>query len=614
MIDRYNLCMKCMSPLQEDGRCPNCGFLGGGAIRPRHLRPGTILAQRYLVGLSQEENGEGITYIGVELKDGQVGEKVFIREYMPSNLADRQEATQKLIEKGGSEIQYKALMEDFNELYHSLQEQEFSGTFPVREVFYENGTIYAVSQYVKTISFADFLMRSGGELTWIQSKRLLMPVFLDVSALHKMGMLHRGISPETLRMDSSGHMYLSGFCIVSARTDRSELEAELFSGYAAPEQYSLSSWQGSWTDVYALAAVLYRALTGTKPPEALSRKVNDNLCPPVEMDASIPKNVSDAILHAMAVIPDQRTQTVEQFSSELLEMTEANTAVFIPMVNAAQRKEEPSASNAGKAEAAASSIEEKTVEKTGDIKSSKETKKEKKQKKKKPPYGLIACLVTLLLLAVGLFVILRGIYDSQAAQGSSSSSSSLSSSTSLSSSSSVDPNAVPNFVGQMAETVRNNADYALKYDLKFVEDYSEEYPTVGMIFDQSIREGTLMQNRGTITLSVSKGSPKKDMPNLVGSTLELAMEMLERENIPYRVVEAYNSSYAEGLVSKTIPAYGEQVDITKDEVILITRAQQSSSSSSDSSSSSTPSREESRDEETSQLPNLDGNRVIKPRS
>ena len=607
MIDRYNLCMKCMSPLQEDGRCPNCGFLGGGAVHPRHLRPGTVLAQRYLVGLAQEENGEGITYIGVELVGGAPGEKVLIREYMPSTLAERQEATQRLVEKTGSEIQYKALMEDFNELYHSLQEQEFSGIFPVREVFYENGTIYAVSQYSKTISFADFLMRSGGELTWIQAKRLLMPLFLHVSALHKVGMIHRGISPDTLRLDSKGQLYLSGFCIVSARTDRSELEAELFSGYAAPEQYSLSSWQGSWTDVYALAAVLYRTLTGTKPPEALSRKVNDNLCPPIEMDDSIPQNVSDAILHAMTVVPDQRTQTVEQFSSQLLETAEANTAVFVPMVNAAQKREEPPFLASEGEPAVPSAAEKESVKNSADAKPSKEDKKEKKQKNKsgKPPYGLIACLVTLLLLAVGLFVILKGIYDSQAVQGSSSSSSS-SSSVSVSDSSSVDPNAVPNFVGQMADTVRNNADYALKYDLKFVEDYSEEYPTEGMIFDQSIREGTLMQNRGTITLSVSKGSPKKDMPNLIGSTLELAMEMLEKENIPYKVVEAYNSSYEEGLVSKTIPAYGEKVDITKDEVILITRAKQSSASS----SSSTPSREESSDDEDYGYPNLDDGRVI----
>lgn len=582
MIDRYNLCMKCMSPLQEDGRCPNCGYLGGEPVHSRHLRPGTVLAQRYLVGLAQEENGEGITYIGVVLSNGAPGERVLIREYMPSSLASRQGATQRLTENSGSEIQYKALMEDFNELYHTLQEQEFSGTFPVREVFYDNGTIYAVSQYIKTISFADFLMRSGGELSWMQAKRLLMPVLLNVSSFHRVGMIHRGISPETLRMDSSGSIYLSGFCIVSARTDRSELEAELFSGYAAPEQYSLSSWQGSWTDVYALASVLYRTLTGTKPPEALSRKVNDNLCSPIEMDQSIPQNVSDAILHAMSVVPDKRTQTVELFSSELLETSEANTAVFIPMVNAAQKKGEPELSTAqsGRGGTDGNAKAGKTAGDSADSSLPQEDKNDKKQKNKngKPPYGLIACLVTLLLLAAGLFVVLKGIYDSQATQGSSSSSSS--SSVVQSDSSSSSSNAVPNFVGQMADTIRSNADYALKYDLKFVEDYSEEYPTEGMIFDQSIKEGTLMQNRGTITLSVSKGSPKKDMPNLVGSTVELAMEMLEKEKIPYKVVEAYNSSYAEGLVSKTIPAYGEKVDITKDEVILITRAKQSSASSS----------------------------------
>ena len=101
------------------------------------------------------------------------------------------------------------------------------------------------------------------------------------------------------------------------RTANTELKTELFPGYAAPEQYSASGRQGTWTDVYGICAVLYRILTGCMPTEAPSRLDNDNLCAPHELSGSIPVHVSRAIMDGLALNSDERTQTITELVTRL---------------------------------------------------------------------------------------------------------------------------------------------------------------------------------------------------------------------------------------------------------------------------------------------------------
>ena len=93
--------------------------------------------------------------------------------------------------------------------------------------------------------------------------KLFPPIFTTLSLIHNAGIIHRGICPENILITVKGEIKLIGFCISSMRTQNTELNAELYSGYAAPEQYNSLEWQGTWTDVYAISAVLYRMLTGT---------------------------------------------------------------------------------------------------------------------------------------------------------------------------------------------------------------------------------------------------------------------------------------------------------------------------------------------------------------
>lgn len=260
-------------------------------------------------------NGEGASYIAF---DTVVESAVEIREYMPDNLCKRERGGVQILVDQGQEAQYKALMSDFLELMHQLTRMRTLTTVvQAYEVFEENNTAYAVFEHIEGVTLRQYLNENAGEINWDSASKLFFPLFGTLAALHSSNLIHRGISPETILLNHKGEIKLTGFSISPLRAVGTGLSPQLFGGYAAPEQYSPNSWHGTWTDVYALAAVIYKSLTGTMPPEATTRSVNDNLIEPHILNPSIPKHVSNAIMAAMLLSPEQRTQTMIELRNQL---------------------------------------------------------------------------------------------------------------------------------------------------------------------------------------------------------------------------------------------------------------------------------------------------------
>lgn len=537
--ERY-LCMGCMSRLDENGKC-RCGYDENAPTDSACLPVRTMVGNRYLVGRMISMNGEGITYICFDTENE---ERAFIEEYMPQNMAKRNELTGEVIPLSGYEAQYKCLMTDFYDLFDALRNFRHTDyIIPVTDVIYDKNTAYAVYKYVKTISYGDYLTHNGGEFTWPQVKKLFMPLFTTLTYLHSNGFVHRGLSPESIRVNAKGQLMISGFGTASLYTKGSAVKPELCEGYSAPEQYSSSSWQGEWTDVYSIAAVLYKSLTGTLPVSAAERKENDTLCPPEELEHNVPSNVSDAIMNAMQLSVEYRTQSIDDFTAELLESSKSNTMMYDPQKNGESigedifKKAEP--------------VREKTVRKRYE--------EDDAPKGRKIPWGMIIFVIALVVLLGVLAFVFRFSKEFLGIGKNNTSNSSASESgiEEISNGNGSYDVVVPNFIGRYREKVEGNDTYH-QFNLVFEEENNSSYPE-GMIFEQSIKDKTQVAEGTEIVLKVSKGPEKVPMPQCVGKTLEEARAELDALGIVYQEVPNFSTEYEYNIVYEQSAAEGEEV-------------------------------------------------------
>ncbi len=314
------ICYKCMARYDSGFNvCPSCGYAENTPSNPMYISPGTILHDRYLVGVLLEYNGEGASYIA---HDTSTECTVLIREYMPVSLCTRIKDQPVISVSYENLAKYKAFMAEYTELNKSLARfRNNSNITPLLDMFSENNTTYTVFEHIDGVKMLDYLKDNAGELSWEQISKLFPPMFTTLGILHNAGIIHRAISPDTVYITNKGELKLTGFCISAVRTADAGLEYELFKGYAAPEQYSSSSnsRQGSWTDVYSVCALMYRALTGCMPVDSMSRLKSDELCEPRMLSAKIPRNVSKIIMDGMNLSGCDRIQTITELVTRLFE-------------------------------------------------------------------------------------------------------------------------------------------------------------------------------------------------------------------------------------------------------------------------------------------------------
>lgn len=318
-VNKKHLCMNCMSDMGAYDICMNCGWIEGSDARELyHLRPRTILADRYEIGLSVGSGGFGIIYLAWDM---QLGTQVAIKEFYPSGLVNRVPGECRVIVYSGDRrAQFDYGKDRF--LAEARTMAKF-GQHPhivnVYDFFEENNTAYIVMELLDGMSLKTYLKNIGGKLSITDTLDVIAPVMDALKAIHKEGIVHRDISPDNIFILPDGRIKLIDFgaARLSLGDKEQTLSVVLKPGYAPPEQYRSKSKQGSFTDIYALGATMYRMVTGEVPEESVDRLIKDEIRLPSELEPSLPKKYENIIMTAMAVNPSLRFQTIDAMEQAL---------------------------------------------------------------------------------------------------------------------------------------------------------------------------------------------------------------------------------------------------------------------------------------------------------
>ena len=520
-MEATRLCPYCLQPLPGAAQsCPHCGKSFAGRNPDGTLPVGTVLAGRYTVGEMLSIDGEGILYRGAE----NLGRfRVTIKEYLPITLTAERTAESTLRPKTGSEVLFKTTRMDFADLYRSIQRiTPANGLEAVLDVVEANNSVYAILENLGGTPLDQWLENHPGTIRPDDACTMLQPVFEGVAAMHKIGLVHRGICPENIRVMENDRCRLAGYATVGLRTAGSGLHEQLYEGYSAPEQYSTAEFEGRYTDEYSLAAVFYRMVCGQAPVPAAQRMVADSNPRAKSVNGSLPLYVSQVLQLGLRLRPMERIQTVPQLYQALSskEYTAELTRTMKPETPVRTAQPEPE-------------------------------RKEHLLSLKALLAGIVILLSILILLT--LWSVLSQHIHQPAA--------SAAESEPASSEVMVPQNLVPNFIGMDYTQVQNNREYTSMYLFYVTEEYSDTAPA-GQIIQQEPSADTVLKAGETIRLVVSKGPQMAEMPNIIGFTQDSAVKELEARGLVASCFMVVNDgSYASGCVVRTSEEPGTKVEV-----------------------------------------------------
>ena len=304
-------CPYCASPVPPGAtQCPVCG---SSLVAPAHnLAQGTRLkGGQYTLGKVLGQGGFGITYLGADTRRQQ---PVAIKEFFPEGAVRRASRVVPPTSLAGNG--FLETMKRFEDEARLLARFNHPGIVKVFDVFEENGTAYLVMEFLRGQTLGKRL-EGVGKLGAGEVQAIALKLADALEAVHGAGLLHRDIKPDNVFLTEDGRVVLIDFGSARqfARGKTMNHTRLVTPGYAPLEQYGSAGKFGPYTDIYALGATLYHALTGSPPPAATDR-IQSNLA--IRLPPATPDGLEQAVNKALEIRVDARPQSVAEFRALLL--------------------------------------------------------------------------------------------------------------------------------------------------------------------------------------------------------------------------------------------------------------------------------------------------------
>ena len=313
-------CVNCFAPLAGGPFCGHCGFDNGAyQPEPHHLRPGTVLCGRYVIGRAMGQGGFGITYAGF---DTNMNRRVAIKEFYPNGFASRDASQTAVVTCTGTgniaENYRLGVNKCIQEARSLAQLDDIPGVVRGLDQFQANNTAYIIMEFVEGVTLSDYLRRLPQRPDFRQAVELLFPIGNALQKVHERGYVHRDVSPDNIMINSKGELRLLDFGAVKmvVSDDGGKTEHPIIKrGFSPMEMYSTDGEIGPWSDEYAYCATLYYMITGYKVDEPTRRIYDDTI------DANLANVVTDeqreVLKKGLALQPNARYLDIKVLLDQL---------------------------------------------------------------------------------------------------------------------------------------------------------------------------------------------------------------------------------------------------------------------------------------------------------
>ncbi|MBR5082516.1 MAG: protein kinase [Bacteroidales bacterium] len=279
----------------------------------------TLYGGKYVIERVIGEGGFGITYFA---RHTVLTHQCYaIKEFFISGKCarDTQHHTLSLVDMSAEDFQ--RFRSRFVDEARTLSTLEHVGIVKVVDIFDDNNTSYIVMPFIEGETLQKKVEKNG-KLPYDVAVNYIAQLSEAIAYIHSKHILHRDIKPDNVMITPDNRVVLIDFG--SARqfvNDEVQRQtAILTQGYAPPEQYVATSRKGNYTDIYALGAVLYYAVTGRKPIDSAGRSI-ERMPEPIELTPGLPYDANRTIMKAMQLRPEERHQSAEEFMNDLLGRT-----------------------------------------------------------------------------------------------------------------------------------------------------------------------------------------------------------------------------------------------------------------------------------------------------
>lgn len=309
-------CYSCFHQFGDEFNiCPYCGQKYSPQPKePIYLTPGTVLAQRYIIGQAVGAGGFGIVY---KAWDSKLETIVAIKEFFVTHIMTRAAGLNNAIVSKKSQTEYEYRKKRFLAEARNMAKFGSHRSIPnVFEFFEANNTAYIVMEFLNGIALNNFLTKVGGRVDVDFAIAVANEVGNALRSLHGEKIIHRDVAPDNIFICTGKNVKIKLMDLGAAKLQDSTddvIDIVLKPGFSPPEQYDKTKNIGPWSDIYALGATMYTMLTGVKPDESTNRKIADELPNVNELNPAVSENLNNTIMKAMAIDKHMRFKSIDEF-------------------------------------------------------------------------------------------------------------------------------------------------------------------------------------------------------------------------------------------------------------------------------------------------------------